>query len=170
MKLLFKLKQLTAIASILALLSLTLNAEVVVYNPTATAIASILQRGVGVQQILFSNAATNAITITFTDCPTNVATYVVAAYTNNVLTLGNVTTVQTNITGTLQTNVVSTLTSTLTPVTQSTNNFRTVLVQTVPASSTVTYTPPQPLPVGFGLAASTSATNVVATITYLPTR
>lgn len=145
-------------------------ADVVIYNPTATTAASVLQNGVKIQQIQYSNAATNAITITMYDAPTNVLTYVVGAYTNNVISQQNVVTTFTNYTGIVESQTNLTLVSTLTPVGQSTNSYRTVIVQTVPASSTVTFTPPSGLPVGFGLAAATTATNITASIIYLPTR
>lgn len=170
MKLNFSLTRLLAIAALFIATTLQVSADVAVYNPTATASASIFQRGARINQIVFSNAATNAVTLTFVDSPTNTTTYVVGAYTNNVLTLGNVITTFTNILGVVQSSTNNTLTSTLTVQAATTNSYRTVLVQLVPASATVTYTPPSGLQTGFGLSASTTATNVTATINYLPSR
>lgn len=156
--------------SIIGLTIFNAQADTVTYNPTATTIASILQRGVKLNQIVFANAATNAITITFTDCPTNVATYVVGAYTNQVVSTPSTVTTFTNIYGVVQTSTNVTYTLTATAVAQSTNNYRTILTQLIPASSTVTWTPPNGVYAGFGVAGSTTATNVVATINYTPIR
>ncbi len=145
-------------------------AATAIYNPTATTAASVIQGSAKINQIIFSNAATNAVTLTFYDAPTNVLTWVAGAYTNNVYSVGTVILPYTNRLGVVTGYTNSTLTSTLTPVAQSTNNYRTALVQLVPASSTVTYTPPNGNFVGYGLAAATTATNVVAVVTYSPTQ
>lgn len=167
MKILFK-KLLSL--SLLAILASTyqLQADSVTYGPSTTAITSLIQRAARINQIVFSNAATNAVTLTFTDSPTNTLTYVVGAYTNNVYTIGDVTTIFTNRTGALQTNTVNTLTSTLSVQAATTNNYRQPLIQLVPASSTVTFTPAIGFNVGFGLAASSGSTNVTAVVTYQP--
>lgn len=158
------------IAAILVAFPMVALADSATYNPTATTAVSVLQAGGRINQIVFSNAATNAVTLTFTDAPTNVLTYVVGAYTNQVVTTPSTVTTFTNIYGVVQssTNVTYTLTATAQAAT--TNNYRTVLTQLVPASSTVTFTPPVGVYYGFGLAAATTATNVVATINYTPNR
>jgi len=163
-------KKLFAVVGLFALTTLTAVADTATYNPTATTAASVLQRGVRINQIVFANAATNAITITMYDAPTNVLTYVVGAYTNRVITTPSTVTTFTNIYGVVQSSTNVTFTATDTAVAASTNNYRTVLTQLIPASSTVTFTPPLGLYTGFGLAASTTATNVIATINYVPIR
>ncbi len=92
-------QKLTATVAAFALLTVSLSADVVVYSATSTSTSSILQRGARVQQIIFSNAATNAITLTFYDAPTNVLTYVVGAYTNNVYSVSDVVSTYTNLSG-----------------------------------------------------------------------
>jgi hypothetical protein len=163
-------KKFFTVIGLITLSTLTSVADTATYNPTATTAVSVLQRGVRISQIVFANAATNAVTLTFTDAPTNVLTYVVGAYTNRVITTPATVTTFTNIYGVAQSSTNTTFTLTDTAVAASTNNFRTVLTQLVPASSTVTFTPPLGLYTGFGLAASTTATNVIATINYVPIR
>lgn len=163
-------KKYIAVIGVLLLSTFTTVADTATYNPTALTAVSVLQRGARIAQIVFANAATNAVTLTFYDAPTNVLTYVVGAYTNRVLTTPSTVTTFTNIYGVIQTSTNVTFTLTDTAVAQSTNNYRTILTQLVPASSTVTYTPPLGLFTGFGLAAATTATNVIATINYLPVR
>jgi hypothetical protein len=160
----------TSVVAAIAMFTATAYADVAVFGPVAsTSTASIIQKPARVQQILFSNSAAAAVTLTFYDAPTNVLTYVVGAYTNNVYSLASTVSTYTNLSGVVNSTTNTMLVSTLTPVTASTNNYRTLLVQTVPASSTVTFTPPISLPVGFGLAVTPSATNVAVTVTYLPT-
>jgi hypothetical protein len=163
-------KYFTTMFAIAAMLALNTYADIVIYNPTSTAAVSLLQKGARINQILFSNAATNAITLTFTDAPTNTLTYVVGAYTNSVVSTPSTVTTFTNIYGVVQSSTNTTFTLTPTAVAASTNNYRTVLIQLIPASSTITFTPPIGLNVGFGLAAATTATNVTATVSYSPTR
>jgi hypothetical protein len=163
-------KKYLAVIGLIVLSTFTGVADTATYNPTATTAVSVLQRGVRISQIVFANAATNAVTLTFTDAPTNVLTYVVGAYTNRVITTPATVTTFTNIYGVAQSSTNTTFTLTDTAVAASTNNFRTVLTQLVPASSTVTFTPPLGLYTGFGLAAATTATNVIATINYVPIR
>lgn len=159
-----------AFSAVLFTLTLTTQADTATYNPTVLTSVSILQRGARINQIVVANAATNAVTLTFLDAPTNVTTYVVGAYTNMVITTPATVTTFTNIYGVIQSSTNTTFTSTPTAVAASTNNYRTVLTWLVPASSTTTFTPPTGVNVGFGLSASTTATNVVATISYSPTR
>lgn len=158
------------VVALLSIATFTTVADTATYNPTATTAVSVLQRGVRINQIVFANAATNAVTLTFTDAPTNVLTYIVGAYTNSVISTPSTVTTFTNYYGVVQSSTNVTYTVTATAVAQSTNNYRTVLTQLVPASSTVTFTPPNGVYVGFGLAAATTATNVVATINYTPIR
>lgn len=164
------LKKLLTVVGLIGLTTFTVVADTATYNPTATTAVSVLQRGARINQIVFANAATNAVTLTFYDAPTNVLTYVVGAYTNRVITTPATVTTFTNIYGVVQSSTNTTFTATDTAVAASTNNFRTVLTQLVPASSSITYTPPLGNYVGFGLAAATTATNVIATINYSPIR
>jgi len=163
-------KKFFAVIGLIALSIFSVVAETATYNPTATTAVSVLQRGARIAQITFANAATNAVTLTFYDAPTNVLTYVIGPYTNQVVSVSSVVTTFTNLYGVTQNWTNSTYVTTATPAAQTTNNYRTVLTQLVPASSTVTYTPPLGNYVGFGLAAATTATNVIATINYVPTR
>lgn len=162
--------KLTSVVAAMTFLSATLIAETATFNPTSTSTTSVLQQPARIQQVLYSNSATNSVTITFYDAPTNTLTFVAGAVTNNVYSLSSVVSTYTNLSGVVNSTTNTMLVSTLTPAIATTNSYRTLMVQTVPASSSILYTPPIALPVGFGLAAASTATNVVATITYLPTR
>lgn len=155
---------------LLAFTAATTFADVVVYNPSATNAVAVLTSAAKIQQMSIANGTGSAITITALDSPSTALTYVVGAYTNNVQTISDVVTTFTNILGVSQSSTNTTLINTPTLVSASTNNYRTVLIQTVPANSTVTFTPPTGLLVGFGMNVSCSATGVTATVSYLPTR
>jgi hypothetical protein len=150
--------------------SVVIYADTATYGPNTTAITSLIGRGAKIADIVFSNGATNAITVTFTDSPTNTLTYVTSAYTNNLVTTGTTVVTYTNILGVVQNMTNTTQTTTLSVQGALTNNYRTFLIQTVPASGSVTYRPSAAQPVVFGLAGSSTATNVTATITYTPSR
>src|SRR5678816_4465261 len=130
-------KKYLAVIGLILLSTFNVVADTATYNPTATTAVSVLQRGARIAQITFANAATNAVTLTFYDAPTNVLTYVVGAYTNRVISTPSTVTTFTNIYGVAQSSTNVTYTLTDTAVAASTNNFRTVLTQLVPASSTV---------------------------------
>lgn len=162
------IKKITALSAVLAL-SFATMADSAIFNPTSTAVTSVLTSPVAIQQVTFNNAAVAAITVTLYDSPTNSTTWLNSAYTNNVYTLVNRVSTNTTINGVVSYTTNKTLVSTLTAVGATTNNYRTLYIVTIPASSSTTWTPPQAQFAGFGVAGAASATNVTATITYLPT-
>lgn len=164
-------KNLFMIAVFGTLATITSRADTATYFAASdTNLVSVIQRGARINSISIANAAAAAVTLRFFDTPTNVTTYVVGAYTNRVLTTPSTVTTFTNIYGVIQSSTNTTFTLTDTAVGASTNSYRTLLTQVVPASSTVTITPPLGMYVGFGLSSYATATNVTATINYVPVR
>ena len=156
------LKSLLVMATIFSL-----NAAVATYNPSSAGTTSVVSSKNGaISSLIFANSATNAITIGLFDCPTNVLTYTIGAYTNNVVTSTSTVVTFTNILGTVQSQTNSTITSTPTAVAATTNNYPKILTYIVPASSTVTLPFTPSLYFTSGLAATNSATNVIVTINY----
>jgi hypothetical protein len=149
----------------------TVFADVAVYDGTATTnITSVISRSAGITSAVFANGTGSAITLTLKDAPSTTLTYSQGAYTNNVQTVEERVTTFTNINGISQSSTNTTLVNTPTLVNASTANYATVGVFVIPANSTYTWSPPQAMRVGFGLAAYPSDVGVTATITYLPTR
>lgn len=158
------------LVSVIALI-LTARADTTTY-PLSTTLgtSSLLQAGGKINQITLANAAAAAVTIKLYDAPTNVLTYVVAAYTNVIRSSSSVITTYTNILGRVESRTNTVLGITYAPTSAVTNNYRLIYTGVVPASSTLSFVPTSPLSYGLGLALNNSATNVAATIDYSPSR
>jgi hypothetical protein len=148
----------------------TVQAATATYGPNTTALTAVLTQPASISSIVFANAATNAVSLTLTDTPTNTLTYVTSAYTNSVTTTGTTVQTYTNILGVVQSMTNLTSTRSLSVQGALTNNYPTFLTVVVPASGSYTWTPSVPQPVLRGLAISSTATNVTASITYQPVR
>ncbi len=160
-------KILIFIASLAA--SFSTFAATATYNPDSTnAVSVVTGRQGSIAQITFANSAVSGTTVTLFDAPTNVLTWVSGLYTNNTLTVSTNVQTYTNFYNIVErwTNVVQSITATAVPA--ATNFYPTVYTYVVPASTsqTVTFVPRTPFM--NGLAAITSATNVIVTISYVP--
>jgi hypothetical protein len=150
--------------------SFTNQAATATYGPETTALTSVIGVPASISSIVFANGATNSVSLTLTDSPTNTLTYLTSAYTNSVTTTGSTVTTYTNILGVIQSMTNTTSTRSLSVQGALTNNYRTFLTVVVPASGSYVWTPSIPQPVLRGLAISSTATNVTASITYQPVR
>jgi hypothetical protein len=161
----------TKLFAILSLSLITTFGATVTYNPTSAGISSVVSsRGLALTSVLFANSATSAVSVAFFDAPTNVLTFVIGAYTNSIVTVGDTVVTFTNILGTVQSQTNQTITTTLTPQAQTTNNYPQMLTYNIPASSTVNLPFSPRLNFSRGLAITNSATNIVLTIQYQPAR
>lgn len=163
-------KKLLGIVAAITLLSTTAFADTATYGPNTTSLTSVIGVPASIGSIVFANASAGAISLTLTDSPTNSLTYLTAAYTNSIVTTGTTVTTYTNILGVIQSMTNNTSTRSLSVQGALTNNYPTFLSVVVPAGSAYTWTPSVPQPVLRGLAISSSATNVTASITYRPIR
>lgn len=136
---------------------------------TAAATNSIIQASARIQSIIIANDVASALTVKFFDAPTNVLTYVNAAYTNYLSYTTNIVSVYTTPAGVLQTNTNSGIYTYASTVSAATNAYRTVATINVGASGTTVYYPTNGLIVAFGLCV-TNNTNCTITTTYSPSR
>lgn len=102
---------------------------------------SLLTAGARVTQVVIANAGTNATTVALLDAPSTSTTYTLSAYTNFSTITTNITQIITTPGGVSQTNTISGVYQVSNPVAASTNTYPLGLLYTIPASSTVTYTP-----------------------------
>lgn len=162
-------RNILAIVAALAIFS-PAQAATATYGPETTALTSVIGIPASISSIVFANGATNSVSLTLTDSPTNSLTYLTSAYTNSVTTTGSTVTTYTNILGVIQSMTNTTSTRSLSVQGALTNNYPTFLTVVVPASGSYVWTPSIPQPVIRGLAISSTATNVTASITYQPVR
>lgn len=102
---------------------------------------SLLSAGARVTSVVIANSGTNATTFALLDAPSTTTTYTVGAYTNWTSVSTNITQVYTTPSGVSQTNTLTGVYQVANPVSASTNTYPAALLFTVPASTTVTYTP-----------------------------
>ena len=159
-------KSLVLIASF-ALVSIS-QAATVFYNPTSTNIASVTAGQGVLSTVTFANNSGSAISINLFDSPTNAATWVASAYTNRVNTTGTTVFSETNFYGRITSVTNNTVTTTLSVQGAATNNYRVLYSYTVPASTSHTLTFDPKIYFLNGIAATTSATNVIVTLNYTP--
>lgn len=138
------------------------------WSPTTANTNSILATGSSIFKITVANPSAAVATVTFRDAPATSQTYVIGAYSNQVLTVTSYTNVFTNILGTVQTTIYTNiLRSTLTAVAQTTNDYPIILSLVIPAGTTYNFEPVNPHLAFQGILGVTT-TNVTATIEYAP--
>ena len=155
----------------LAVASHSFGATASVVASTASTQNGILTAGARVTQVTIANAGTNAVTLALLDAPATTYTYTLAAYTNWSTISTNITQVYVTPSGVSQTNTLSGVFQASNPVAASTNVYPAGLVYTIPASSTVTYTPSGNgllLMRGALLTNSAAGGNMTVTLTYYP--
>lgn len=132
---------------------------------------SLLSAGARVTQVVIANAGTNATTLALLDAPSTSTTFTLSAYTNFSTITTNITQIITTPGGVSQTNTISGVYQVSNPVSASTNTYPLGLLYTIPASSTVTYTPAGNgllLMRGALLTNGTPGGNLSVTLTYYP--
>lgn len=145
-----------------------LQAATVFYNPTATNIASVVAGQGVLSTVTFANNSGSAISINLFDSPTNAATWINTAYTNRVNTVGTTVTSETNFYGRITSVTNATVSTTLGVQGAATNSYRVLYSYTVPATTSHTLTFDPKIYFLNGIAATTSATNVIVTFNYVP--
>lgn len=136
---------------------------------TSIGIASLVPSKAGAMtHVTFANAGSGAATVAFFNAPTNVLTYTIGAYTNNVVSLTSTVVSFTNILGAVQSQTNATITSTPTLVGASTNNYPLLLTYVIPATTTVTLPLDPAINFFNGLTMTNSATNIAVTVQYVP--
>lgn len=159
------------VIGMLAFANQSFGATASVVASTASTANSILTSGARVTQVTIANAGTNATTLAILDAPSTTYTYTLSAYTNWSTITTNITQVYTTPSGVSQTNTLSGVYQVANPVAASTNVYPAGLVYTIPASSTVTYTPSGNgllLMRGALLTNSAAGGNMTVTLTYYP--
>lgn len=148
---------------LVALLAVSVKAETVSTSlATGTNVIKASQ-SVFISSIQFANGTGSAVTVELFDAPTNVLTYTVGAYTNFVTFTSNVVSTVVGFDGATNSFTNSTLSIAANPVAANTNNYRSIIKVTVPASSSLTV--PVNTVAGFGVTATNNGV-VTATLTY----
>lgn len=130
---------------------------------------SLLSTGSKVNFIQIANSSAANILVKLFDIPSTSLTWTNAAWTNRVATTGYTTNVYTDIAGNSYTNVYPSVSYSASTVTASTNNYPVVMTIAIPANTTYSLSPVNPINLNFGLGATNSAgTNVTYTIGYSP--
>jgi len=161
----------TSLIGKIALLSLALSVMVtgvkaanytISSNNVASGISLLVPPGIGAGGLITSVTIVNTNANTFVtsklyDSRTNLATFVLAAYSNVVYSATSTTNIYTNVFGTITTNTpYNTVTRTISSVAQTTNNYP-VLLTTVVGTNNTTYTFTGGIPFYQGLSFSNSA-------------
>ena len=131
------------VVGLLMLANQSYGATVSIVAASAATTNSILTAGSRVTQVVIANAGSNATTFALLDAPSTAITYVVGAYTNyTTVATGSTTNVYVTPSGVSQTNITAVgVIQTVNNVAATTNTYPAGFVYTIPASSTVTFTP-----------------------------
>ena len=152
------------LSSVFALQAATLST-----NVAAAGTNNVLASGAAITQVTAANATGSAVTIQIFDAPAALLTYTVGAYTNMTRTVVNVTNSYTSRNGFVISNTNTVLRETAGVQGSTTPSYRSVIILTVPAGETVTYTPTTPLVASQGLLLTNQAA-INLTIDYVPVR
>ena len=161
-------KFISIIVATFALLSsaMAIDQVNVIASNTPTA---ILTQPVLVTQVSVANATGVTATVALYDAPSTTLTYTRAAFSVPVSYTTNMVTTYTNING-VSTSVTNAALYTLTTsVAAATNSYRAVTTLSIPANTTLTWTPVNGAYVNYGLATTNSAA-VTVTTSYSTTR
>lgn len=150
--------------------ALSLSAQTTVTSTiTGAATNSVLTSASKIYSLIIGNAGTNATKVRIFDAPSTSLRWTNAAYTVVSATSGNVTNTFTNSLGGYETNIyTSVLKFTTTTNAAATNLYSTVFDYTVPASTTISFTPTSPYQVlnGMLITNGTPGGNLTFTATY----
>src|SRR5690348_1980301 len=131
-------------------LAFSINAATATYplSTTATPVVILTNISGKINSFVMANPSAAAITLKFYDGIYTSLTYTNAAYTNNVVGTSSVVTTYTNILGRTESRTNTVLTYTPTGVAAATITLSPIAQFTVPATSTLTFTPVSTLTFG----------------------
>lgn len=130
---------------------------------------SHLTVGGAVTKITVANSSGATATLQLFDAPSTSLTYVIAAHTNVSRSVSTITNTVVTRNGATNTWTYDVLSETESITAASTNNYRSLVILTVPNGETFTYTPSSPVVALQGIL-STNSTNVDLTIDYTTIR
>lgn len=162
------MKKLLLLVTILSLFNFQLRAAEQITTVTDATITSLLQGPKRIDSIdVLNSHPSDAVSVYFYDAPTNILTYIVASYTGLATRTTNVVRSITNYFGVVRTETNSVHFNYLTTVAAQTNTYPLLKAFTsLAAGASTNWTPTGGRFLGYGLAATNSATNTVITVNY----
>lgn len=153
------------------LIGMVANAATVTTALTPSAINNVISTNqLLISSVVVQNSTATNGTVYLFDSPRAVLLWTNSAYTSRVTTIGNLTNTYTNVFGTIETNrYTNVIIGGFVTNAGATNAYRSLASIPVPANSSVTYTPEEPLIATFGLT-MTNIPNVTVTVTYSNTK
>jgi hypothetical protein len=116
-------------------------ADNVYYTTASTLNTNLANYPLLVNQVTISSSASTNVTVWLIDSKNSSQTYTNNVYQSITTTIGTITNIYTNFVGTIQTNTYTGMQSTTVTNAAATNNLPIVAVLSVPANTTITYTP-----------------------------
>lgn len=143
------------------------EAATIVSSPSGASTNNLLASGAAITQVSIANSSGGAVSIRLLDAPSTDLTYTIGAYTNVTRSVVSVTNSYTDRFGNSQSSVGNMVRTTESVTAASTNDYRSLIILTVPNGETFTYTPTTPVVALQGILL-TNQDAVDVTIQYAP--